>query len=131
MILRENYRKLAIVSVLAGFALRSLAPVGYMPSAVGDGLLFELCPEQLPAGFILSSASSHHDHHNQSAPATSQPADSADQCQIGHLLFSAIAVDAPAVDGIQNKAMSEFIPSAITTIPHATASAYRSRAPPA
>jgi len=126
MMLRENYRRLAIVSVLAGFALRSLAPVGYMPSAVGDGLLFELCPEQLPAGFILSSASSHHDHHNQSAPA-----DSADQCQIGHLLFSAIAIDAPAVDGIQNNAITEFIPSGTSTLSSATASAYRSRAPPA
>ena len=131
MILRDHYRKLAIVSVLAGFALRSLAPVGYMPSAVGDGLLFELCPEQLPAGFVLSSTSSHHDHHNQSASDTSQPADSADQCQIGHLLFSAIAVDAPMVDAIQNKAVSEFIPSATTTLSRSTASAYQSRAPPA
>ena len=129
--LRGNFRKLAIVSVLTGFALRALAPVGYMPSAVGDGLLFELCPEQLPPGFVLSSTSSHHDHHNQAASDTSQPADAADQCQIGHLLFSAIAVDAPAVDGIQNEAISEFIPSAITTISRATASAYRSRAPPA
>ncbi len=129
--LRENYRKLAIVSVLTGFALRALAPVGYMPSAVGDGLLFELCPEQLPPGFVLSSTSSHHDHHNQAASEPSQPAGGADQCQIGHLLFSAIAVDAPAVDEIQNKAISEFTPSAITTIPRATASAYRSRAPPA
>ena len=129
--LHKNYRKLAIASVLAGFALRALAPVGYMPSAVGDGLLFELCPEQLPPGFVLSSTSSHHDHHNQAASDASLPADGADQCQIGHLLFSAIAIDAPAVDAIQNKAISEFIPSAITTISRATVSAYRSRAPPA
>jgi hypothetical protein len=131
MMLRKHYRNLAIVSVLAGFALRSLAPVGYMPSAVGDGLLFELCPEQLPAGFVLSSAASHHDHHSQSASDTSQPADSPDQCQIGHLLFSAIAVDAPMVDAIQNNAISEFIPSVTTTLSSATTSAYRSRAPPA
>jgi len=129
--LHKNFRTLAIVSVLTGFALRALAPVGYMPSAVGNGLLFELCPEQLPPGFVLSSTSSHHEHHNQATSETPQPADSTDQCQIGHLLFSAIAVDASAVDGNQKLAISEFIPSAITTISRTTASAYRSRAPPA
>ena len=131
MMLRRSFQKFAIASVLAGFALRALAPVGYMPSAAGDGLLFELCPEQLPPGFVLSSSSSHHDHHNQAASGTSQPAEGADQCQIGHLLFSAIAIDAPAVDAIQSKAVSEFIPSPITTISRAAISAYRSRAPPA
>ena len=129
--LRRSYQNFAIASVLAGFALRALAPVGYMPSAAGDGLLFELCPEQLPPGFVLSSTSSHHDHHNKTASDTPQPADGADQCQIGHLLFSAIAVDAPAIDEIQNKPISEFIPRAITTISRAAPSAYQSRAPPA
>jgi hypothetical protein len=78
--LRRSYQNFAIASVLTGFALRALAPVGYMPSAAGDGLLFELCPEQLPPGFVLSSSSSHHDHHNKAASDTSQPADGADQC---------------------------------------------------
>jgi len=129
--LRRSYQNFAIASVLTGFALRALAPVGYMPSAAGDGLLFELCPEQLPPGFVLSSSSSHHDHHNQAASGTSQPANGADQCQIGHLLFSAIAVDAPAIDGIQNKTLSAFIPSATTTISRSATAAYQSRAPPA
>ncbi len=129
--LRRSYQNFAIASVLAGFALRALAPVGYMPSAAGDGLLFELCPEQLPPGFVLSSSSSHHDHHNQAASGTSQPANGADQCQIGHLLFSAIAVDAPAIDGIQIKALPAFILSATTTLSRTTATAYQSRAPPA
>jgi len=129
--LRRSYQNFVIASVLAVFALRALAPVGYMPSAAGDGLLFELCPERLPPGFVLSSSSSHHDHHNQAAPGTPQAKESADQCQIGHLLFSAIAIDAPASEAIQSKPVAEFIPSAITTISRTTASAYRSRAPPA
>jgi hypothetical protein len=128
---RSDYRRLAIVCVLAGFALRALAPLGYMPSVAGSGLLFELCPEQLPPGFVLSSTSSHHDHHNHASSAASAPADGADQCQVGHLLFSAIAIDAPAIDALAITSFSEFIPATDTTFSRTAATFYRSRAPPA
>ena len=117
--------------MLASFALRALAPLGYMPSVAGSGLLFELCPEQLPPGFVLSNTSSHHDHHKHAAYAKSAPADSPDQCQVGHLLYSAIAIDAPAVDALINSSLSEFIPATDTTLSRTAAMVYRSRAPPA
>lgn len=109
--------------------LRALTPLGYMPSSLASGYLFELCPEQLPVGFVVTSG--HQDHHNHSGSSPDSPAATADQCQIGHLLFSAIAADTPMLDLPEVATQDEFIPSAYTLLRQATLTAYRTRAPPA
>jgi hypothetical protein len=127
--LRIAFKQTAVFALLAGMLLRALTPLGYMPAAPGSGLLFELCPDQLPAGMVFqgAGASTHHHHGNSDdAEQTAEP----DQCQIGHLLFSAVAVDqavalfnaaAPAIDRV-------FLPT--QTFPHPTVSVYQSRGPP-
>ncbi len=131
MTLRLNNRQLVTLCVLASFAIRAFAPLGYMPSTSGSGLFFELCPEQLPAGFVVSNSSSSHNHHNHSDSDTPTTEKGADQCQVGHLLLSALAIDTPVIDGIDVERISEYAPITAGTVISKTASAYRSRAPPA
>jgi len=89
--LRPTSRQTALLVLLAGLILRAATPTGYMPATPGSGLLFELCPGQLPVGVSLPGATTGHDHHHHGAEDDSQP--QPDQCQIGHLLSSAAAVD--------------------------------------
>ena len=125
--LRKNPQRFAILLLLAGLALRAIAPVGYMPSALGSGFLFELCPDQLPVGFTFASGSSHHHH-----PSNAEPSDeSADLCDFGHLLVSAIGHDSYAIDfGDALPSMAVF-PATGRTPDLVTLRAYLSRAPPA
>ncbi len=84
--------------VAAGFLLRALVPVGYMPAAPGTGLLFELCHEGMPAAMMIALAGEgeehphhgHHGHHGHDSAAEGS-------CSIGHLLTLAM-ID--GVDGI-------------------------------
>ena len=115
--------------LLAGLALRAATPLGYMPASPGSGLLFELCPGQLPAGVVLRDQASGHDHHQRSADdhAPAEP----DACPIGHLLSSSAAPDDPDIGQT-----AVFQPGDLTTqvaIPPQSASrcAHRSRGPPA
>jgi len=114
---------------LAGLVLRAATPLGYMPAAAGNGLLFELCPGRLPAGFILPGQPKSHDHHHHSSDddAPSEP----DTCQIGHLLSSTAALDDADID-----VSARFEPTAIPTrrvitARSATHFAHRPRGPPA
>lgn len=91
---RAATRHLALWALFMGLVLRAAAPVGYMPASLESGLLFELCPGQLPAGFVLPGAAATHEHHHHSDDG-SKPAEP-DTCQVGHLLFSAAAVDTTA-----------------------------------
>jgi hypothetical protein len=75
---------------VAGLLLRAAAPLGYMPASVGSGLLFEMCPGQLPAGLVLPGATPTHKHHHHGTEA--ETPDETDTCQIGHLLLSASVV---------------------------------------
>ncbi len=123
-------RTVAIV-LSAGLLLRALTPLGYMPGTSGDGLLFELCPEQLPPGFVMpESASAKHQHHHGNSgdsPADAEP----DLCQIGHLLFSAMAVDQADVDIDSEQSLPQYFPESAQIVRFSPLSAYRSRAPPA
>jgi hypothetical protein len=130
--LRRDYRQLAIVCVLAGIVLRALTPLGYMPSSLDSGYLFELCPEQLPAGFLVAKvAPGHQHHHDHGSSSSDSPATTPDQCQIGHLLFSAIAADTPTLDLPEAAAQDKFVPAADKELRRTTLTAYRTRAPPA
>lgn len=125
----QNRQRFAILLVLAGFALRAVAPLGYMPSALGSGYLFELCPDQMPVGFTFAETGSHHHHHDSSD--TEAPATTADLCDFGHLLISVVADDLPAIELAPDSLAVAFIPETGRTPDLVAFQAYLSRAPPA
>lgn len=130
MVSRPSHRSITLLVLLAGFALRAITPLGYMPAAAGNGLLFELCPDQLPPGIELPgiAGSQHHHHHGANEPQTGSEAD---QCQLGHLIFSALAVDEVNVTAIRVQRPLQRPPLIEVSASLAILSAYRSRAPPA
>ena len=79
--------------LLAGVVLRAFVPAGYMPAAPGKGLLFELCHDGVPAGFM--EALGGHGHHSGHA-GHDEHAGGAD-CSIGHILSLAVIdeIDTP------------------------------------
>lgn len=126
---RAATRHFAVCALLAGFVLRAATPIGYMPAALQGGLLFELCPGQLPAGFVMPGSTSTHEHHHHSSDgkAQSEP----DTCQIGHLLSSAAAVD--GIDAGDVTDLPQSIAATRPVIPARSRSqrVHRSRGPPA
>ena len=115
--------------LLAGLILRAATPSGYMPAAPGTGLLFELCPGQLPAGITMPGSPNGHEHHHHNTNDDSQA--EPDLCQIGHLLSSSAAVDDSLSEDI---ALFQAAGPAIRRFaakPPAPFSPYRSRGPPA
>ncbi len=129
--LHSTLKQTAISALLLGMLLRAVTPLGYMPGTSGDGLLFELCPEQLPPGFVMPGAASakHQHHHGNSGDS---PADAeSDLCQIGHLLFSAVAVDQTDAEVVSNQSLPQYFREPAQTVRVSSVSSYRSRAPPA
>lgn len=115
--------------VLGLLALRVLTPAGYMPASAGSGLLFELCPDGLPAALIASlSGSEDHHHHDGAGDAASVSV--ADECPIGHMLsFSMAAGDVAIVDWLPTLPSYHVEP---TVSPYlAIRVQYLTRAPPA
>ena len=127
--MRSAIKQFFVIALLAGLVLRALIPLGYMPAAPGTGLLFELCPDRFPAGFLHQDAGASTHHHHGSANGAQQSAEP-DQCQIGHLLFSAVAVDQAmaAFNAAPDAAEKTILP--IQTFPHRTVSVFRARGPP-
>lgn len=96
--------------VLTGVALRALVPAGYMPATAGSGLLFELCHERLPAGFMAAlAADDGHTHHHASHDRHGEHGKSFGDCSMGHLLLLA------AVETVEPAGLPEFgwLPSPI------------------
>ena len=118
-----------LLAALAMLALRALTPEGYMPAAQGSGLLFELCPEGMPAEVMQAlSGGGHHHHHG--APGSDTDAAGTSDCPIGHMLASAIAHDADSAGDIAPDTPTWTIAGARPTQGRRH-SIYRSRAPPA
>jgi hypothetical protein len=91
-----RYRSLLIVAALVTLSLRALTPEGYMPGSRESGLLFELCPEGMPAEImqrLSGGGGEHHHHHHQHGQDESSSMSGTEQCPIGHMLSSAFAVD--------------------------------------
>ena len=89
--------------LIAVFLLRALIPVGYMPSAIADGLPFVLCPDDLPAAFTALFERGGHDgggHHDHGGHDSASAAQFPDQCDLGDTLSmaGAPADDPPLVD---------------------------------
>ncbi len=74
----------------AAFTLRALTPLGYMPAPANSGLLFELCPDGLPADVVQRILGGGHNHHHQHGDNIAK-SESPDRCPLGHLLCSVFA----------------------------------------
>ncbi len=129
MITSSSVSRFGVCFLLAGLALRAATPLGYMPASPGSGLLFELCPGQLPAGVVLRNPVSGHEHHHHS-PADDSPAEP-DTCPIGHLLSSTAAPDDPGIAPTPVYGPTDLVARAAMPTRSVTRRAYRSRAPPA
>jgi len=120
-------RRVALL-LLATLLLRAAIPDGYMPSRAGSGLLFELCPSGVPAGFMeaLAGADSGHHHAHDRSDETHFDAS---QCPIGHFLsMAAIVDDIRALDvGPAAATSAEWTVAAPASIARCR---YRSRGPP-
>jgi len=125
----RKWQKLTTV-LLTGVLLRAFIPAGYMPAAPGQGLLFELCPSGLPAGF-MSAVGDHvgHSGHHSSHDAHDEDASGSD-CSMGHILSFAF-IDAADVSDF------DFAPPAgivavvsLESIAPARQYAYAPRGPP-
>ena len=111
-------------------ALRAFTPEGYMPAAQGSGLLFELCPEGMPAEVMQALSGGGHHHHHHGASGDDDSATGTSECPIGHMLSSAVAHDA---DGVSNFApdLPTWIIAGARPAQARRLPTYHSRAPPA
>jgi hypothetical protein len=126
---RSVRNRQTLLLLFAALVVRAGIPDGYMPSAQGDGLLFELCPAGVPAGFIAAlTGSDRHHHHNE--PDDSRLHFDAGQCPIGHLLSSAVAFDNHWQSDVVPE-LRDFIVDPDLTITSRVPVSYRSRGPPA
>ena len=93
----RKWQKLTAV-LLAGVLLRAVIPAGYMPAAPGQGLLLELCPSGLPAGFA-SMVGDHAGHTGHHSGHTAHEDDAASgDCSMGHILSLAFIDTAEVPD---------------------------------
>ena len=116
-----------LLLLLATLALRVMIPVGYMPAVIGSGLLFELCPEGMPAT-VMQALGGHHHHHEPNSDGDQASFDT-EQCPVGHLLSSSMAVEFG-----QDLELDVFVPLRgevrIESLSVVFRAEYRSRAPP-
>ena len=126
MITAPHSRRAAAAILLATLLVRASIPDGYMPAAPGSGLLFELCPTGMPAGF---GESPQHAHHHHDAATSSSQVDP-EQCPIGHMLAAAVAVgDFWQLAAVET--LPVYWPTPVLPVRSRFATAYRSRDPPA
>jgi len=126
--LSVHKRHLLLVAALATLSLRALTPDGYMPGSAESGLLYELCPDGMPAEIMQSLAGGGHHHHHGGTDSAS--VSGTEQCPIGHMLASAVAVDSASTpDVLPDAPVFSDVPVAMLF--QASVTAYRSRAPPA
>jgi len=131
--LSVHNRHLLLVAALATLSLRALTPDGYMPGSAESGLLYELCPDGMPAEIMQSLAGGGHHHHHHGdndSPSVSVTVSGTEQCPIGHMLASAVAVDSGSTpDVLPDAPVFDDMP--VATFIRTSVTAYRSRAPPA
>jgi hypothetical protein len=123
-------RQFLLVATLATLSLRALAPDGYMPGSANSGLLYELCPEGMPVEIMRALAGDGHHHHHHGNDDGGTSASGSEQCPIGHMLASAIAMDStPTSEMLPDTPAYDDVPVAVLF--RTSVIAYRSRAPPA
>ena len=129
-----RHSRLLLVAALATLVLRALTPEGYMPGSRDSGLLFELCPEGMPPGLMRAIAGDsghhHHHHHQGDGENDGDSMSGTEQCPIGHMLASALAVDVTA-HALVLPELPTLVEIPETLIPQRHVVEYRSRSPPA
>lgn len=123
----DRNRHRVLLLLLATLLMRVAIPVGYMPAAAGSGLLFELCPEGMPAS-VMQALGGHH-HHHQAHSDKSEASFDAEQCPVGHMLSSAMATEAVQALDVEPVLATYAYPATVSQT-NVTRTAYRSRAPP-
>jgi hypothetical protein len=127
----ERNRHRVLLLLLATLLMRVAIPVGYMPAAAGSGLLFELCPEGMPAS-VMQALGGHHHHHQAHSDRSSNQSEAsfdAEQCPVGHMLSSAMATEAVQALDVEPVLATYACPVTVSQT-NVTRTAYRSRAPP-
>lgn len=121
--------RLLLIASLAMLSLRALTPDGYMPGSKGSGLLYELCPSGMPVEIMQALAGDEHHGHHGHGDTSTDSVSATEQCPIGHMLASAVAVDTAAPPEILPE--GTWFNNLPATVTHASlTTAYRSRAPP-
>jgi len=123
----SHNRQRVLIAALVTLALRALTPDGYMPGSVESGLVYELCPEGMPVAIMQALGGDHHHHEGGDG---SSSVSGTEQCPIGHMLASAVALDIGSVTAVLPNAQL-FDDVLVATIFRVSLTAYRSRAPPA
>lgn len=120
----RHQRLKSALPLFAALLLRAAIPAGFMPAAAGSGLLFEFCPEGIPAEFIqlLTGDAGHESGHT----VDGHPGNDADPCSLGHMLLSVAAVD----DAPQPEDMAA-APTPLTFSAHSFTSVSRTHYTPA
>ena len=118
-----------LLIALVVLAVRALTPLGYMPASAGTGLLYELCPEGMPAEIMraLSGGGHHHHHGGHHDKDKAGPSES---CPIGHMLASAVAADIETATAMVPEPATFVAPSSVAVDARAR-SRKRCRSPPA
>jgi hypothetical protein len=118
--------RLFLTVLLTGVLLRAFVPAGYMPAAPGKGLLFELCHDGLPTGFMAALGG--HDHHEGHAGHGDDG--SAGGCSIGHILSLAFIDAAQSVLPAIESPPGILVTAPLQRLLRGRASVYSARAPP-
>ena len=126
---RKPHYRLVLAAALATLVLRAAIPAGFMPSAAGGGLPFEMCPSAVPAEILAAMSGAGHHHTGHDADRDSSHFE-AGHCPIGQALSTAIADNgltaiefAPAVAVLEPR-----VETALSSFEQSTR---RSRDPPA
>lgn len=112
--------------LMAGVVLRALVPAGYMPATPGKGLLFELCHDGLPAGFM--EALGGHAHHAGHGGDDDHAAGG--DCSIGHILSMAVIDEVDAPQSMNLSAPGIFVAAPLQRVLRGHTAVYSARAPP-
>ena len=89
---RRPHQRLLFAAALATLVLRAAIPAGFMPSAAGGGLPFEMCPSAVPAKILAAMSGAGHHHAGHDTDPDSRHFD-AGHCPIGQALSIAISAD--------------------------------------
>jgi len=124
----RKWRTLVTV-LLAGVVLRAFIPAGYMPAAPGKGLLFELCHDGLPAGFMQALGG--HDHHEgHTGHGGHDGHASGGDCSMGHILSLAFIDEADTTQPAIQPPLGILIAAPLQRLLRGHTVVYSARAPP-
>lgn len=125
MKIATHTRRNALLLLLAAMSLRAIVPIGYMPGSLESGLLFELCPDGMPAA-MMQALGGHHHHGGGDSEAMSL---SFEKCAMGHL-FASAAISSTDVVAPELPEPPAYLPIPPLLLIAAAPAPYSSRAPP-